>query len=189
MSKAVCVRITEYEKDRKEDREYIDNRFDNIHQKLGEVEAKMESVVNGTKNQGERLGKAESQIEVLSKDLERYSKGVEEKFDEIKKHNEERDKTYQEDRKQDRELLETKLGTLSERLKGVSNNLNTLTETVKADMVERKEEAKDKRKLKNRFWGALIDKLVPLIIGIVGAIMAVMFSHTEIWSEVIDKLK
>ena len=189
MGKQISVRITQYEEDRKRDREYIDGRFDNINQVLGKVEAKMESVVNGTKNQGERLGKAESKMEVLSKELERYSKGVEDKFEEIKRHNEERVKVYDADRKQDRDLLESKLGTLSERLQGVSCNLSNLTETVKADMAERKEDARDKKKLKNRFWEAVISKAVPLIIGILGTIIAVMFSHPEIWKEVADKLK
>lgn len=189
MGKAVCLRITEYEKDRKEDREYIDSRFDSFHQKLGKVEANMESVMNGTKKQGERLGNAESKIEVLSKELERYSKGVEEKFDEINKRSEERAKIYCEDRKQDRELWEAQLGKVGERLNGVSDNLSKLTKTVEADMAERKEAAKDKRKLKNRFWGAIIDKLAPLAVGILITILGVMFSHPEIWSEVLDKLK
>lgn len=189
MSKAVCVRIAQYEQDRKEDREYIDSRFDSFHQKLGKVEANMESVMNGTQKQGERLGNAESKIEVLSKELERYSKGVEEKFDEIKKHSEERAKVYREDRKQDRELLETKLEKVVERLNGVSDNLSGLKETVREDMEDRKDKANDMRKLKNRFWGALIDKLAPLLVGVLVTILGVLFSHPEILTEVIDKLK
>ena len=189
MSKAVCVRIDKYEQDKKEDREYIDSRFDSFHQKLGKVEANMESVMNGTQKQGERLGNAESKIEVLSKELERYSKGVEEKFDEIKKHSEERAKIYCEDRKQDRELLETKLEKVTERLNGVSNNLQSLADIVKTEAVERKEEAKEKRKLKNIFWGAVLNKVAPLVVGVLATILGVLLSHPEILTEVLDKLK